>query len=74
MLTKSKIKLIKSLHEKKYRNEYGLFLVEGEKSVKELLNSDFKIDYILSSKTFYSENSKLINEKSSSLSVCVYEW
>jgi len=63
MLTKSKIKLIKSLQEKKYRNEYGLFLVEGEKSVKELLESDFKIDYVLSTNDFYTENSKLIESK-----------
>ncbi len=56
MLTKAKIKLIKSLHEKKYRNEYGLFLVEGEKSVKELLQSDFKIDHLLTTKEFYEEN------------------
>lgn len=61
MLTKAKIKLIKSLHEKKYRNEFGLFLVEGEKSVKELLNSDFKIDYILTTKKFYEENTKQLN-------------
>jgi len=58
MLTKAKIKLIKSLHEKKYRNEYGLFLVEGEKSVKELLKSDFKIEHILATKDFYEANSK----------------
>jgi TrmH family RNA methyltransferase len=58
MLTKAKIKLIKSLHEKKYRNELGLFLVEGEKSVKELLQSDFKIEHILATKDFYETNSK----------------
>jgi TrmH family RNA methyltransferase len=57
MLTKAKIKLIKSLGEKKYRNEYGLFLVEGEKSVKELLQSDFKIEQILTTKEFYEANS-----------------
>jgi RNA methyltransferase, TrmH family len=57
MLTKAKIKLIKSLNEKKYRNEYGLFLVEGEKSVKELLQSDFKIEHILTTKEFYEANS-----------------
>jgi len=58
MLTKAKIKLIRSLREKKYRNEYGLFLVEGEKSFKELLQSDFKIDCVLASKAFYEDNLK----------------
>ena len=69
MLTKAKIKLIKSLHEKKHRNEYGLFLVEGEKSVKELLQSDFKIDFILATKKFYNENNEIINKKNVSPSV-----
>ncbi len=36
-------KNIKKLAEKKYRTETGLFLVEGEKNIKELLLSDFEI-------------------------------
>jgi len=32
-------KLIRSLHRKKIRNEMGLFLVEGDKMVRELLNT-----------------------------------
>lgn len=63
MLTKNKAKLIKSLSEKKYRTEHGLFLVEGRKSIEELLNSDFKIEHLLITKEFYSENSKIIKEK-----------
>lgn len=63
MLTKAKIKLIKSLHEKKYRTEYSLFLVEGKKSIEELLKSDFKIDHLLATKEFAEENSKIITEK-----------
>ena len=65
MLTKAKIKLIKSLHEKKYRNEYGLFLVEGEKSVKELLKSNFKINYILGTKKFFDDNADILKNKTS---------
>lgn len=42
-ISKNTGKLIKSLHLKKYRKEEGLFLVEGEKSIIELLNSDFTI-------------------------------
>ncbi|MDL2256619.1 RNA methyltransferase [Bacteroidales bacterium OttesenSCG-928-I14] len=37
MLSKGKIKLIKSLEKKKNRDETGLFLVEGNKSVAEML-------------------------------------
>jgi len=39
MVAKNQIKLIKSLHQKKYRNLHGLFLVEGIKTVNELLNA-----------------------------------
>jgi len=43
MIVKNQIKLIRSLHQKKYRNQHGLFFAEGLKIVKELLNSDFEI-------------------------------
>jgi RNA methyltransferase, TrmH family len=36
-------KLIESLKEKKHRHEKGMFIVEGEKAVEELLQSDFEI-------------------------------
>jgi RNA methyltransferase, TrmH family len=42
MVVKSELKLIKSLHQKKYRNEHGLFLVEGKKAVLELYASPLK--------------------------------
>lgn len=42
MVVKSIIKLIKSLQQKKYRNEHQLFVVEGKKSVEELLESDLE--------------------------------
>ena len=38
MLTKNKIKLINSLVRKKNRKEFGLFIVEGEKMVNELIH------------------------------------
>ncbi|WP_299535048.1 RNA methyltransferase [Ulvibacterium sp.] len=43
MVVKNQIKLIKSLHQKKYRNLHGLFFVEGIKTVKELMESDFEV-------------------------------
>ena len=43
MLSKSQIKLIKSLSQKKFRNSHGLFVVEGIKGIKEFLNSDFQL-------------------------------
>lgn len=42
MVSKSQIKLVRSLHQKKYRIQNGLFIVEGIKGVKEVLSSDIK--------------------------------
>lgn len=43
MLSKEKIKQIRKLHDKKWRTESGLFLVEGRKMILELLASDWKL-------------------------------
>ena len=43
MLSKSQISFIKSLHQKKYRKEHGLFIVEGIKSIKEFIQSSYQI-------------------------------
>lgn len=41
MVSKSQISFLKSLQQKKYRKEHGLFLVEGLKSVTDFLQSNF---------------------------------
>ena len=43
MVSKSQIKLITSLEQKKHRTKTGLFVVEGKKGIEELLKSDFKL-------------------------------
>lgn len=40
MISKTKARLIHSLSKKKYRDKHGMFLVEGEKMVTELLESE----------------------------------
>jgi len=47
MLSKPIIKHIQRLKQKKYRKEYGEFLIEGVKGVGEALNSNSKISLIL---------------------------
>ena len=42
MVVKSELKLIKSLQQKKYRNEHGLFVVEGKKTLEEVFTSTIK--------------------------------
>lgn len=46
MLSKSQIKLITSLKQKKYRSQHQLFVAEGIKTVTELLNSSFKLHHL----------------------------
>ena len=43
MVVKSQIKFIKNLQQKKYRTQNSLFVVEGIKTVRELLNSTLKV-------------------------------
>lgn len=46
MLSKSQISFIKSLHQKKYRKENGIFIIEGIKSIVEFLKSDYQLHSI----------------------------
>ncbi len=54
MLTKATIKIIKSLQVKKYRKQEQCFLIEGAKSVEELLASDFEVVKLLGTSAFLS--------------------
>jgi TrmH family RNA methyltransferase len=42
MVSKNELKLITSLHQKKYRNKHQLFIAEGAKGVLELLDSELQ--------------------------------
>jgi TrmH family RNA methyltransferase len=55
MLSKNILKLIKSLQIKKFRDEHGLFIVEGKKSVLEVLASDFQIQWLLVTSDYEKE-------------------
>ena len=47
-ITKAQVKLIRSLQQKKFRDEYGLFVAEGEKCVEEL-RKGFELAYLVRS-------------------------
>ena len=61
MLTKNQIKLIRSLYLKKNRQKHGLFIVEGEKLVNEVLSSDWEIEGIYATKEWLGENALIIS-------------
>ena len=61
MISKTELKYIKSLKNKKCRTSERLFLVEGEKNILELLDSDFEIRYLLGTEGFLKKNSENIH-------------
>ena len=64
-ISNNKIKEIVKLHQKKYRDEKGLFIAEGEKALEEALNSKLEIVEIYALKTF--DTSKIKKE------ICIIE-
>ena len=58
MLSKNKIKLIKSLAQKKYRNLHNLYVVEGEKIVKECLTSGRVVEHLILTSSLSEEIEK----------------
>ena len=52
MLSKSRITLITSLKQKKYRLQHQLFVVEGIKTINEFLNSSFVLEHLYAINTF----------------------
>ena len=55
MITKNQIKYINSLQQKKFRLEHQSFVVEGAKSVHELLKSDFEVELLFITNAFFNE-------------------
>lgn len=62
MLSKALIKYINSLQIKKYRLLYQAFLVEGAKSVRELLHSDFAIEKLFITEGFHESNTRILTK------------
>ena len=53
-ISKNQIKLITSLSQKKYRQKHQLFIAEGVKVVRELLESSFELEIIFSTESEFS--------------------
>ena len=60
MLTKGAIKLIQSLKDKKNRQQHGLFLVEGTKTVMELLASKITVKSLFATDEWISFHKSLL--------------
>ena len=89
MVSKSEIKFLNSLNLLKCRNKHNLFKVEGWRSIKEFLSSDYKLinlfvsnDFLKKSKILDSFHCKVVNQsilnkisslKSPSQSLAIFE-
>ena len=59
MLSKNQQKIIQKLQQKKYRNELGLFVVEGKKGILEFVQAGFKVEAIFATSLFSEQLNKL---------------
>ena len=64
-ISNNEIKKVKSLQQKKFRDEYGLFTVEGEKMVEEAVRSPFCVDKVYYTDEIGIEAMKRISSLSS---------
>src|ERR1051325_8556857 len=61
MLSKAKLKYIQSLGQKKHRDEEGVFIAEGPKLVKELLEErNIEVKEVFGTKDWIDGNKKLL--------------
>ncbi|WP_299338475.1 RNA methyltransferase [uncultured Psychroserpens sp.] len=63
MLTKSHIKLITSLNQKKFRQQHQLFVVEGIKGIQEFLNSHYELYQLFSTEPIFNAEIIQISEQ-----------
>jgi len=64
MFSKTHTKYIQSLHHKKFRDEYGVFIAEGTKVVVELLNVDkFECKELFALPDWFVANAKILNNQ-----------
>ncbi len=63
MLSKNQLAFLRSLQQKKFRQQHNAFLVEGAKSVQEVLTSAFVVERLFCTDEFYKENSLPIDHQ-----------
>jgi TrmH family RNA methyltransferase len=70
-MTLNELKFLRSLQQKKFRREHQCFLVEGSKSVKEVLQSDYTVRQVYATRQYlekhpdFSYEVQLVSEKES---------
>jgi TrmH family RNA methyltransferase len=67
LISKADIQLIRSLEQKKFRARHGLFVVEGDKVVREVLASSLTAEYLLAKSVWLKTLPDELPEKASRL-------
>ena len=62
MPSKPQIKLVRSLHLKKFRNEYNLFVAEGSTNVLDLLKSPFNLQWLFARESWVEKYEDKLHE------------
>ena len=73
MISKNKLKFIKSLQIKKFRHLHLQFIVEGAKGVVELLNSDYHTDSLFVTQKFADYYSNILKNKTNDIEIVTQE-
>lgn len=63
MLSRNQIKFIQSLKQKKHRQDHGIFVVEGEKVVREFLQSNWVVDKVYSTSEWEGGSERISNKE-----------
>jgi RNA methyltransferase, TrmH family len=63
MVSKNQSQYIRSLHQKKFRQQHSVFLVEGAKSVQEVLAAKWPVEMLVMTNDFYKENTSLVDNQ-----------
>lgn len=63
MVSKNQSQYIRSLHQKKFRQQHGAFLVEGANNLREVLAADWQIELLAVTDLFYKENTRLLDNQ-----------
>lgn len=63
MISQNQIKFVRSLHQKKFRDEHRKYIAEGPKIISDLLQADIPIISLFARKTWIEKNYKILSDK-----------
>ena len=67
------IKRVKSLNDKKFRNQYNQFIIEGDKMINEAIKEKINIEYIFVEENYEWNNNEIDSNKIINVSSSVME-